>query len=156
MNNSQKATASPLFKKASKIPSASLRSRPEAWKVAPDLLSSFHYASAGIQYAFRTQRNFRVHVGAGLFIGTILAWVQASALEVCLIIVLVSLILALELVNTALEAVVDLTVGNQYHDLAKIAKDCAAGAVLIAAIASVLIGGILILPQVWLKLMGGL
>ncbi len=156
MNNSQKATASPLFKRAPKPPVAGLRSRPEAWKVAPDLLSSFHYASAGIQYAFRTQRNFRVHVGAGIFIGAVLAWVQASALEICLIILLVTLILALELVNTALEAVVDLTVGNQYHDLAKVAKDCAAGAVLVAAIASVLIGTILILPQAWLKITGGL
>jgi diacylglycerol kinase (ATP) len=54
----------------------------------------------------------------------------------------------LELLNTALESVVDLTVGQSYHDLAKIAKDCAAGAVLLAAIAAVMVGGCLLLPPV--------
>lgn len=54
--------------------------------------------------------------------------------------------MALELINTALEAVVDLTVEQSYHELAKIAKDCAAGAVLIAALTAVLVGGCLLLP----------
>jgi diacylglycerol kinase (ATP) len=52
----------------------------------------------------------------------------------------------MELLNTAIESVVDLTVKQSYHDLAKIAKDCAAAAVLVSAIASLLVGLVLILP----------
>ena len=55
-------------------------------------------------------------------------------------------VLAMELLNTALESVVDLTVKQSYHELAKIAKDCAAGAVLISAIAAILVAGSLLLP----------
>jgi diacylglycerol kinase (ATP) len=56
----------------------------------------------------------------------------------------------MELLNTALEAVVDLTVKQTYHDLAKIAKDCAAAAVLVASIAALLVGCMLILPKLWI------
>ena len=81
-----------------------------------------------------------------------LAWVEASVVEFCLVLLLVALVMSLELVNTALEAVVDLTVGKTYHELAKIAKDCAAGAVFLSAIAGLIMGCTLVLPQVWLKL----
>ena len=62
------------------------------------------------------------------------------------------LVLTLELLNTAIESVVDLTVGQTYHELAKIAKDCAAGAVLISALASVLVGACLVVPKALLLL----
>jgi diacylglycerol kinase (ATP) len=53
----------------------------------------------------------------------------------------------MELINTALEAVVDLTVKQTYHELAKIAKDCAAAAVLISAFGALMVAGLLILPK---------
>jgi diacylglycerol kinase (ATP) len=62
------------------------------------------------------------------------------------------LVLTLELLNTAIESVVDLTVEQTYHELAKIAKDCAAGAVLISALASLLVALWLILPKAVLLL----
>ncbi|HEY9883856.1 MAG TPA: diacylglycerol kinase family protein, partial [Thermosynechococcaceae cyanobacterium] len=58
--------------------------------------------------------------------------------------------LAMELLNTALESVVDLTVKQTYHELAKIAKDCAAAAVLISSLAAVSVAGSLLLPKLWL------
>jgi diacylglycerol kinase (ATP) len=58
----------------------------------------------------------------------------------------IGLVLAMELLNTAIESVVDLTVKQSYHELAKIAKDCAAGAVLISALVSVLVATSLMLP----------
>jgi diacylglycerol kinase (ATP) len=54
--------------------------------------------------------------------------------------------MTMELLNTAIESVVDLTVGQSYHDLARIAKDCAAAAVLISAIVALFVGAILLLP----------
>ena len=56
------------------------------------------------------------------------------------------LVLVMELLNTAIESVVDLTVKQSYHELAKIAKDCAAGAVLVSALVAVLVAGTLLLP----------
>ena len=60
--------------------------------------------------------------------------------------------LVLELLNTAIEAVVDLAIGRRYHPLARIAKDCAAAAVLVAAISSLLIALFLLLPPLLLRL----
>lgn len=64
--------------------------------------------------------------------------------------------MGLELLNTALEAVVDLTVGKEYHDLARIAKDCAAGAVLLSAIAAVGVAMTLIVPPLVYPIVGTL
>lgn len=117
-----------------------------AWAVAPNLFLSFKYAWAGVRYAFVTQRNFRIHsvigvVAIGLGLG-----LQISTVEMAIVSLTCALVMVLELLNTALESVVDLTVQQSYHELAKIAKDCAAGAVLIAAIAAVLVAGFILLP----------
>ncbi|NEP62787.1 MAG: diacylglycerol kinase family protein [Symploca sp. SIO2G7] len=119
----------------------------KAWQVAPNLFASFRYAWAGIIYAVSTQRNFRIHLIValvGLSLGIML---RITALEAAVVAVTVSAVLVMELMNTALESVVDLTVGQTYHELAKIAKDCAAGAVLISAIAALLVAGFIYLPR---------
>ena len=150
MNNPQKVA--PFFPKVAKKATSSLSSRPESWKVAPNLLTSCRYAAAGIQYAFQTQRNFRIQSGLALLGFSLLAWVGAPAVDFYLVLILVAMVMSLELVNTAIEAVVDLTVGSTYYELAKIAKDCAAGAVFLSAIATLILGCTLVLPQVWVKL----
>ncbi|MDX2232848.1 MAG: diacylglycerol kinase family protein [Leptolyngbyaceae cyanobacterium bins.349] len=124
-----------------------------AWRVAPSLFISFHYAWAGVRYAFITQRNFRIHVFLGTSALTLGVLLQLSAVEMTIIGLTIGAVLTMELLNTAIESVVDLTVKQNYHELAKIAKDCAAAAVLISAIASVGVAGSLILPKLWLKLL---
>ncbi|HEY9805539.1 MAG TPA: diacylglycerol kinase family protein, partial [Candidatus Obscuribacterales bacterium] len=101
---------------------------------------------AGLTYAFRTQRNFRIHVIVGTLAIGLGAFLRLSAVEISVISLTIGAVLAMELLNTALESVVDLTVKQSYHELAKIAKDCAAGAVLISAIAAILVAGSLLLP----------
>src|SRR5580658_297936 len=103
------------------------------------LWSSFHYAFAGILYATRTQPNMRIHLvlGGAVLLATL--YLRLQRVYVVCIIVLVAFVLALELLNTAIESVVDLmTVAH--HPLARIAKDTAAGAVLVATLASVIVG----------------
>jgi diacylglycerol kinase (ATP) len=110
---------------------------------------SFVYAWAGITYAWRTQRNFRVEVVIGalaITLGILLGVNLAS------ILVMIALVLTLEMVNTALEALVDLS-SPTYHPLAKIAKDVAAGAVLMASCISVLVG-IAVLLKPLLRFLG--
>ncbi len=121
--------------------------RIQAWRVAPNIFASFRYASAGVTYAFSTQRNFRIHCVMGTIAISLGALLQLTGVEMAVICITSGLVLTLELLNTAIESVVDLTVEQTYHELAKIAKDCAAGAVLISALASLLVAVWLILPK---------
>lgn len=117
-----------------------------AWNIAPNLVTSFKYAWAGLSYAFITQRNFRIDVVIGTAAIALGVFLHLSRVEMTVIGLTIALVMGMELLNTALESVVDLTVKNSYHELAKIAKDCAAGAVLVSAIASLLVAGSLLLP----------
>lgn len=117
-----------------------------SWRVAANLFISFKYAWTGVRYAFQTQRNFRIHIVVGLAAIGLSIFLQLSRVEIAIIGLTIGAVLTMELLNTALESVVDLTVRQTYHELAKIAKDCAAGAVLISALAAVLVAGSLLLP----------
>lgn len=107
-----------------------------------DYVKNFLYATSGISYAWRTERNFRLEVGiSGVVIGlALLLGVNLVPVLLCC-----GLVMSLELVNTALEAIVDL-VSPTYHPLAKIAKDAAAGAVLLSSLVSLAIGVYLFVP----------
>ncbi|MFB2895571.1 diacylglycerol kinase [Aerosakkonemataceae cyanobacterium BLCC-F50] len=120
-----------------------------AWQVASNLLVSFKYAWAGLRYGFGTQRNFRIHVAIGILAISLGIFLHLSPVEMSLIGITIGLVLAMELINTAIESVVDLTVKQTYHELAKIAKDCAAGAVLVSALAAILVAGSLLLPPLF-------
>ena len=113
----------------------------------PPLRKTFGYAFEGILTGIRKERNMRIHTAAMIlvvFFGTVLG---LSATEWCICLVLFGLVMALELVNTAVEAVVDL-VTEERKPLAKIAKDPAAGAVQIAAIMAAVSGCIIFLPKI--------
>lgn len=111
------------------------------------LYGGFPYAFAGILTGIRQEQNMKMHclmtvlvvIGGFIF--------KLSATEWCICLLLCGLIMALELVNTAIEAVVDL-VTEEHRPLAKIAKDTAAGAVLIAAIMAAVIGCIIFVPKI--------
>ncbi|MDX2272551.1 MAG: diacylglycerol kinase [Cyanobacteriota bacterium] len=125
------------------------RERPPAWRVATNLGKSFQYAGAGLLYATATQRNFRIHLGIGA-VALGLAWfLHLSFVETALIGLTCGLVMAMELLNTALEAVVDLAAGKEFHVLAQIAKDCAAAAVLVSALTALGVAGCLLLPPLW-------
>jgi diacylglycerol kinase len=116
-------------------------------------IRSFRYAVAGLFYLVRTQPNFRVHLtaaiaalGAGLVL-------EISAIEMVAMLLTIGLVLVLESLNTAIEAVVDLASPGP-HPLARIAKDVAAGAVLIAALIAVLVGVIVLGPRLLARMFG--
>jgi len=105
-------------------------------------LDSFRYAVEGIVHVFRTQRHMRFHfftVVLVLLIGLLLKLERA---EMALLVMVVSGVLVAEMINTAVESVVDM-ITQAYHPLAKLAKDIAAGAVLITSISAVIVGLIL-------------
>ena len=123
-----------------------------AWQVAGDLPASFRYAAQGLGYAFRSQRNFRIHVGTGAVTFGLGLWLQLPPGQLAVLVLTVAAVLVLELLNTATEAVVDLAIGRRFHPLARIAKDCAAAAVLVAALASLLIAVLLLAPPLLARL----
>jgi diacylglycerol kinase (ATP) len=125
-----------------------------AWRIAGDLPASFRYAAQGLGYGFISQRNFRIHVLIGAVVFTLGHWLQLAALPMAVLVLTVAAVLVLELLNTAIESVVDLAIGRRFHPLARIAKDCAAAAVLVAAISSLLIAVLLLLPPLMERLQG--
>ena len=111
------------------------------------LYQSFGYAFQGIFTCVRKERNMKSHCVAAVFVVIAGVILKISAIEWCICLALFGLVMALEHVNTAVEAVVDM-VTEEYHPLAKVAKDTAAGAVLIAAIMAAIAGCIIFLPKI--------
>lgn len=126
--------------------------RSQSWQVATNLVVSFQYAWTGITYAFQTQRNFRIHTVIGILAVSLSLILQLSPVKIAIIGLTIGSVMAMELLNTAIESIVDLSVGQSFHELAKIAKDCAAGAVMIFALAAVLVASILILPPLFAEI----
>lgn len=105
----------------------------------PSLLESFDFATEGVVHALRTQRNLWIHfaIGAGVLVAALAFGV--SKLELMILLLAITFVLVAELVNTAIEAAVDVA-STSFDPLAKLAKDIAAGAVLIAALNAVAVG----------------
>jgi diacylglycerol kinase len=108
----------------------------------------FGFAGRGLWYVIRTQRNMRVHLALGaaaLLLGAVL---RISPVEFAVVVVAIMGVTVAEVINTVVEAAVDL-VTQEYHALARTAKDAAAGAVLLAAILSVVVGLFVFVPHLW-------
>lgn len=112
---------------------------------SPNLFVSFRFAFEGIAYAFRTQRNFKVHCGVMLAAVVVGLAVRLAPAQWAILALASGLVFQAELMNTALEAVVD-RVSPEFHALAKVAKDCAAGAVLLTALCAVVVGLLVLGP----------
>lgn len=107
---------------------------------------SFGYAFEGIFACIRKERNMKIHCVMAVLVVITGIILKLSVTEWCICLLLFGLVMALEMVNTAVEAVVDL-VTEERKPLAKLAKDAAAGAVLIAAIMAAIIGCIIFVPK---------
>ena len=110
------------------------------------LLRSFPYAFAGIGHGLRTQVNLRFHMVAAACVIIAGLLFRISTLEWAILVVTIVIVLSAELMNSAIEAAVD-RVGGEPHPLSRVAKDTAAGAVLIGAIGAVLVGLLIFGPR---------
>lgn len=106
---------------------------------------SFGFAAAGILHILRSQPNARFHLAATLAVVGLAVWTRVTRLEWLALVLASGLVWTAEALNTALEAVVDLA-SPQVHPLAKTAKDVAAGAVLLAAVAALAVAGLVFIP----------
>ncbi len=113
-------------------------------------LRSFRYAFAGISYVIRTQRNAWIHAMISACVISMGVWLDLTRAEWALIVLTMGVVWTAEIMNTALETLVDL-VSPEPHSLAELAKDCAAAAVLVAASMAVVIGLLVLGPPLWEK-----
>ena len=114
-------------------------------------IKAFRNAFAGIGYVIRTQRNAWIHAISTILVIFVCLWVKIDHAKWAIIFLTITTVWAAEFINTALEAVVDLS-SPQKHPLAKIGKDVGAAAVLIATISAVIIGLLIIGPPLFQKI----
>ncbi|NTU55559.1 MAG: diacylglycerol kinase family protein [Anaerolineales bacterium] len=113
-------------------------------------IHSFGHAFRGWGYVLRTQHNAWIHAVTATLVFILAFWLGLPARDWAVLILTVTMVFAAEFVNTAIEAVVDLA-SPSHHPLAKVGKDVGAAAVLIAALAAVLIGLLILGPPLWDK-----
>ena len=106
------------------------------------IIDSFNYAVSGIIVSIKTERNMLIHYAAAIIVLVTSMFFNFSRVEFLLLLFAVTLVIVLELMNTAIEKTIDL-ITTEYHPLAKLVKDIAAGAVLIAAINAFIVGYLL-------------
>ena len=106
---------------------------------APSILESFNFAFEGVIHVLRTQRNLRIHFIAAAAVLIAALWVGVTRVELIALLLAISFVLIAEMLNSALEAGIDVAT-TSFDPLAKLAKDVAAGAVLIATVNAVAIG----------------
>jgi len=114
-------------------------------------MASFRYAIHGWSHVLRTQRNAWIHSIIATAVFIVGLWIGLPPRDWAVIILTIAMVFAAEFMNTAIEAVVDLASPDK-HPLAKIGKDVGAAAVLVAALAAVLVGLLILGPPLWLKL----
>jgi diacylglycerol kinase (ATP) len=108
-------------------------------KKSRNLFESFGYAISGVIYTLKTQRNMRIHFFIAVLITATSKYLELETFELLAVLFAISLVMITEMINTAVESVVDMFT-EKYHPLAETAKNVAAGAVLIAAINALVVG----------------
>lgn len=111
-------------------------------------IAGFGYAFSGLWYALRTQRNARVHALLAALAILLGIFLRISTVEFALIFIAITSVFVAEMFNTVFELCVDLA-SPEYNPLAKIAKDVAAGAVLLNAILAIIIALFVYIPHLW-------
>jgi len=120
-------------------PAAPVEAPPPPRRPAPTIIETFNYAFQGVVHALRTHRNMRIHVviAAAVLIAAI--FLGVSRLELIALLLSITFVLVAEMVNTAIESAVDVAT-TSFDPMAKLAKDVAAGAVLIASVNAIAVG----------------
>lgn len=114
---------------------------------------SFRYAFSGLWYVLRTQRNVRIHLSIAMCVVIVRLWLKVSMSQWAILALTVGFVLVSEVLNTVAETLVDL-VSPGCHPLAGVVKDVTAGAVMLTAIVSAIVGLLVLGPSLWSALTG--
>lgn len=108
---------------------------------------SFHHAVDGIIYAIENEHNILIMMVATILVFIVSFLLKISKIELMLVVICIGTVIACEMINSAIEACVDLETTKE-HELAKIAKDCASGASLVLSVMSLFVAGIIFIPKI--------
>ena len=114
-------------------------------------LHSIRHALRGWRYVMQTQHNAWIHATVATAVFIVGLWLGLPARDWAVLILTIAMVFAAEFINTSIEAVVDLAT-QEHHPLAKVGKDVGAAAVLIAALAAILVGLLILGPPLWSRL----
>ena len=114
-------------------------------------VAAFGHAFRGWGYVLKTQHNAWIHSLFATVVVLVGLWVGLQAIDWAIIVLTIAMVFTAEFINTAIEAVVDLA-SPVHHPLARVGKDVGAGAVLVAALAGIVIGLLIIGPPLWARL----
>ncbi|HEY5584056.1 MAG TPA: diacylglycerol kinase family protein [Ruminiclostridium sp.] len=117
-----------------------------------NIIESFKNASQGVWYTVVKERNMKIHLAAAAFVILLALWLGVSKIELTILCMTIALVICCELINTAMEVMVDIIV-DVYHPRAKIIKDVSSGAVFVSAFFSIAIGGIILFDKLIHKIM---
>jgi diacylglycerol kinase (ATP) len=109
-------------------------------------IKSFKYAKAGAQHAIKTQRNLWIHFLIGLAVLAVAVWLKVSLIELSILVVTIFGVIVTEMVNTAIEELVNI-LSPGHREEAALAKNVAAATVLLAAIGAVIVGCLIFIPR---------
>ena len=124
----------------------------DSFNTSKDVIASLKYAFSGLIYCYKTTRNFRIQIFFGLLVLIFCFIFNCSFNEFLIIISTIFSVLILELLNTAIESIVDLNVKKKFNKLAKISKDCSAASVLLASLNSICVAAFVFFPKIRLLL----
>ncbi len=111
------------------------------------LIDSFKFALEGVHFAFRNNQNLQIHLAIAVLVAIMSIVFRINGFEMGILGVIILLVIAAEMINTSIEEMVDL-ITNEHRKEAKIAKDVAAGMVLVTAGGSVIVGILVFLPHI--------
>ncbi len=126
------------------------QARLERYFPTPNIVKSFSHALYGIKETWLCQRNFKIHTVCAVIVLCLAALLKIDSFSWLALTLTIAFVLTAELINTALEHLVDLAANSLYHPLAKAAKDASAGAVLIASVFALISGLIIFSPYLTL------
>lgn len=109
------------------------------------LLHSFKYATNGLFYVIRNEQNMKIHITMSIVVILLAFILKIPAVQWIILLIVIGIVLSLEAMNTAIERTIDL-VTEDFHPLAKVAKDAAAASVFIFSIVAAIVGVIIFLP----------
>jgi diacylglycerol kinase len=115
-------------------------------------ITAFGHAFRGWGYVLRTQRNAWIHSLVASLVFAVGLWLKLSTTDWAILVLTIAMVFTAEFINTSIEAIVDLASPN-YHPLAKVGKDVGAAAVLVAALAAILVGLLILGPPLWARIL---
>ena len=130
-----------------------LNKRKQSFKTSKNFYESLNYAFSGLNYCLKNSSNFRIQIVCAVIILCVGLIFKLNSFENIVLFATIFSVLVLEILNTSIESLVDLVVGNKFNKIAKICKDCSAASVLIASINSIFVAAYIFLPKIIILLL---